>query len=115
MFKEFKAFWTCYFTSTLVKIIDNFYKLRGIIDGFNESRKQILFGVVETTDESMSAIRSHITPKGDLPHYSYIVKKPEQLGTEINNVACSSLEIMLYLEIQNWKEAMKVKKFNRIS
>ena len=38
-------------------------------------------------DESMSAIKFCTTPKGDLPHLSYIFLNPEPLGTEFNMVA----------------------------
>ena len=59
----------------------------------------------------MSAIRFRTTPKGDLPHYSYIFRKPEPLGTEMKNVACLRLGTMLHLDIQKGKEAMKKSTF----
>ena len=59
------------------------------------------------SDESMSAIRFHNTPKGNLPHYSYICGNQDTLGTEINNMACYRLGVMLHLDIQKGKEAMK--------
>ena len=34
-FKEFKKFWPCSFVDPSVKAIDNFWKVRGLIDGFN--------------------------------------------------------------------------------
>ena len=43
-FKEFKKFWPCSFVDPLVKVTDNFWKIRGLIDGFNESRRQIASG-----------------------------------------------------------------------
>ena len=61
-------------------------------------------------DESMSAIQIFTTPKGCLPHYSYIFSKTEPLGKETNNVACSRLGRMLHPEIQKGKEAMKTSK-----
>ena len=61
----------CSITTPTVEGIDNLWKFRGVIDGFNESLSQIASGVVKTDDESMSAIRFRTTPKGDLPHYSY--------------------------------------------
>ena len=45
-FKEFRTFWPCYFVDTLVKVTDNFWEIRGLIDGFNESRRKIASGVV---------------------------------------------------------------------
>ena len=106
-FKVFKEFWPCSFTTPAVKAIDNSYKVQGLIDRFNESHRNISSGVVITADESISVIRFHTTPKGDLPHYSYIFSKPEPLGTEIKILACSRLGAMLHLEIQKRKEAMK--------
>ena len=55
----------------------------------------------------MSAIQFRTTPIGDLLHYSHIFRKPEPLGTEMKNVACSRLGTMLHLDIQKGKEAMK--------
>ena len=67
-FKEFRKFWPCSFVDPLVKVTDNFWKIRGLIDGFNESRRKIASGKDKTTDESISDIRFCTTPKGDLPH-----------------------------------------------
>ena len=53
----------------------------------------------------MRAIIFCITPKGDLPHYSHIVRNLEPLGTDIKYMACYRLDIMLYIEIKNEKEA----------
>ena len=63
----------------------------------------------------MSAIRFRTAPKGDLPHYLYIFRKPEPLGTEMKNVACSMLGTMLHLEIQKGKEDMKTSEFQNLS
>ena len=43
-FKEFRRFWPCSFVDPLVKVTDKFWKIRGLIDGFNESRRQISSG-----------------------------------------------------------------------
>ena len=67
-FKEFKAFFPYFFTTPKVKGIDNFWKVQGIIGGFNDSNRQIASGVVKTAGESMGDISFRITPKGDLPH-----------------------------------------------
>ena len=62
----------------------------------------------------MSAIQFRTTPKGDLPHYSYIFRKPVPLGTEMKNVECSRLGTMLHLEIQKGKKAMKTSNFQNV-
>ena len=43
-FKEFRTFWTCSFFDLLVKGTNNFWKVRGLIDGFNELRRKIASG-----------------------------------------------------------------------
>ena len=60
-----------------------------LIDGFNVVCKNIDAGFLKVGDESMSAIRFRTTAKGNLPHLSYILRKPEPLGTEFNTVAFS--------------------------
>ena len=84
----------------MAKVADTFWKVRGVVDGFNKSRSQIDSGVGETADYSMSTIHFRTTPKGYLPHYSYIFRNPDPLGEEINNVACYKLGTVLHLEIQ---------------
>ena len=76
-----------YFVDPSVKGTNNFWKVCGIIDGFNESCRQISSGVGKMADKLMSAMQFCTITKGDLPHYSYIFRKPEPLGTEMNNVA----------------------------
>ena len=93
-FKEFRTFWPCSFTYTSVKSMYNFWKFRGLIDRFNYSQRKIASGAENTSDKSTSDIHFCTTPNGDLPHYSYIFRKPEPLGTEINNVDCSRLGTM---------------------
>ena len=97
--KGFQAFWPFSFTSPTVKGIDNLWKFRGIIDNFKNSRRKIASEVGETVYYSMSAIHFCTTSKVDIPHYSYIFRKPEPLGTEMKNVDCYRLGNMLHLEI----------------
>ena len=97
----------------MVKVIDNFWKARGVINRFNESSSKIYYGVVNISDESMSTIRFCTTPKSGLPHYSYIFKNTEPLGEKIKHVYCSRLGSMLHLDIQKGEEAMKESKFQQ--
>ena len=59
----------------------------------------------------MSDIHFFTTPNSYLPHYSYIFRNMDPLGTDIRNVACSMLGTMFYLEIQKWKEVTKTSTF----
>ena len=64
-------------------------------------------------DELMSAIPFFTTPKGDLPHYSYIFRNLNSLGTEMKNVAYSRLGTMLHLYIQKGEEATETPNFRK--
>ena len=66
-FKEFRNFWPSSYVDPSVKGTDNFWKIRGLIEGFNRSRRQIASGVEKTADESISATQFFTTPKGYLP------------------------------------------------
>ena len=69
------------FVDLSVKVTNNFWKISGIIDGFNEVLSQIDSGVEIMDDELMSAIQFRTTAKGDLPPYHYIFRNPDPLGT----------------------------------
>jgi len=47
-----------------------------------------------------------LTYSGNLPHLSYILRKPEPLGTEFKNVCCSKTGVLLFLEVQKGKDVM---------
>ena len=97
----------------MVKGIYNFLKVRELIDGFNKSRRHIASGVGKKKDESTSVICFRTTPKRDLPHYLYIFRKTETLGSEMKNVSSSRFGPTLHLEIQKEKEAMKTSNFQK--
>ena len=60
----------------------------------------------------MSAYRPQTNKTGNLPNISYILRKPEPLGTELKTVASTgSNGPIIYAEIQEGKEAMKTKSF----
>ena len=50
------------------------------------------------------------TPEG-VPHLSKIIRKPQGIGVEYKNVADAQTGIMLFLEIQEGKEAMAGKRY----
>ena len=62
---------------------------------------------MKVVDESMSKIRFRTTEKGNLPHLSYIFRKPEPLSNEFKTVACSVTGALLFIEVQRGKEGMK--------
>ena len=84
----------------------------GMVNGFNESQHHfIAASSTKVLDESMSACKPRTTALGDLPHISYVIRKPEPLGTEFKNAACPHLKVMLNLEIQRGEEPMKQMKY----
>ena len=58
------------------------------INGFNAACKNISTSFLKVGDESTSAILFWMTAKGNLPHLSYIFRKPGPLGTEVKTVVC---------------------------
>ncbi len=50
-------------------------------------------------DESLSAWRPRKDKTGGLPNISFILRKPEPLGTEFNSMACSLTGICLLFQV----------------
>ena len=67
---------------------------------FNVACLNIAVSYLKFRDDSTSVIQFHTTLKGDLPQFSYILRKPEPLGTEFKTVACSITGALISLEIQ---------------
>jgi hypothetical protein len=60
------------------------------LDGLNKNRKKwIAASVMKILDESMSAWCPQSTKTGGLPHLSFILRKPEPLGTEFKCICCT--------------------------
>ena len=60
----------------------------------------------------MSAYRPCTTKLGRLPNISYILRKPEPLGTELKTYVCPTLDIMTFIELYKGKEGIKNKAFH---
>ena len=80
------------------------------IDGFNDTCNTIADSYMKV--ESMSAIRFRKTAKGNLPHLSYIFRKPEPLGIEFKTVTCSSTWALLFIEARILKEGRNKIKYH---
>ena len=93
---------------------DPWWRLRGGVERFNKKRRALMQTVpVGVLDESMSAWRPRISKCGGLPHISYVIRKPEPLGTEFKAAADPATGIMLALEIQEGKQAMDAMRAQR--
>ena len=80
--KQFIRFWPQGFDSEAYMNTDEWWREKLLSDGFNTACKNIAASFLKVGDESMSAIRFWTTAKGNLPHLSYIFRKPDPLGTE---------------------------------
>ena len=82
-----------------------------LVQGFNQNRQTtVASSRVKTLDESMSAYRPQTRKTGNLPNISYILRKPEPLGTELKTVASKgSNGPIIYAEVQEGKVEMKSK------
>jgi hypothetical protein len=91
---------------------DKWWGIRPLIAEFNSNR---LLNVVKSEilipDEAMSAFQPRTTSAGDLDHLSFVERKPKKLGTDFKCVADGTHGLMLFLEIQEGKDAMSKKRF----
>lgn len=91
---------------------DDWWQVIGGINAFNENRKRtVCSSALKVLDESMSAFKPRTTKTGNLPHLSYIFRKPEPLGTEFKVTACAETRILLHLELQRGSKAMGCYKY----
>ena len=89
---------------------DPWWRYTGYVKKFNESRKaKINSGNWKVIDELMSAYCPRTTKTSDLPHLSYVQRKPEDLGTELKNVGCCILRTQLGMECMEGKIPMRLK------
>jgi hypothetical protein len=91
---------------------DPWYKFRRFVEAFNENRRRtVITSKSIVIDESMSAFRPRTTPRGGLPNISYVKRKPKPMGTEFKCAADGRHGLMLFLEIQEGKDAMRRAQF----
>jgi hypothetical protein len=87
---------------------DPWWKFSKGVEEFNTNRKNtVLSSYLKVMDESMSAFRPQTSKTGNLPHLSYIQRKPENLGTELKDTADTKTGMMIFLELQRGKIPMR--------
>jgi Transposase IS4 len=102
------------FKDASIPVYDKWHPVRGLINAFNANRSEtIAASVHKVMDESMSAFKPRTTKMGNLPHLSFIQRKPEPLGSEFKVTGDSKRKMgtgcMIHLELQEGKEAMRGK------
>lgn len=63
-------------------------------------------------DELMGAWQPQTTKTGNLPNITFILRKPEALGTEFKCASCTVTGCMLNIELQHGREGMKTANHN---
>ena len=83
---------------------DPWFQITKGIEGFNRNRmEKVWASFTKVVDESISAFRPRTTKHGNLPHLSWVLRKPEPLGTEFKVVADSETGMLLHLELMRGK------------
>lgn len=97
-----------------LKSTDEWWQIVQVFADFNENRRSVLQSSnYKVDDETISAFRPQTRKNGNLPHLSFIQRKPEDLGTEFKSCACGVLGMMLALELQRGKDDNTCSKFLR--
>jgi hypothetical protein len=113
-FEQFRKFSPSMWEKKEMEGIDEWWQGISMTDEFNNRRKKVISASQENTaDESMCAMRPRTTKLGGWPHISYILSKPEPLGTEFKNTCCSITGALITLEIQRAKQHTPNLKYNR--
>ena len=60
---------------------------------------RVISSFVKVLDETMSAFRPRSTKTGGLPNLTWLIRKPEPLGTEFKTVCCAITGVMMHMEI----------------
>ena len=90
---------------------DKWWGIRPLVEGFNDNRRaNVEMSEVQIPDEAMSAFQPRTTSSADLDHLSFAERKPKKLGTEFKCVADGRSGVMRFLEIQEGKDAMALKR-----
>jgi hypothetical protein len=92
---------------------DAWFMVRQFVASFNGWRRKIVEpGSYVCVDESMVLWNgADETSRSGMPHVTIILRKPEPIGCELKTLADGESRIMLAVELQEGKEAMREKEF----
>ena len=112
-FKEFRKFLPATMIDEGLKNSgDPWYKFAAYVTDFNKVQlREINFSLWDLADETMSAFRPRTTKLGGLPNISFVLRKPEPLGSEFKDTGCKKIGCMKHLELQMGKLIMREKDF----
>ena len=91
-FKDIRTYMSFVFAVSKLQESDVWWQVMGGINGFNENRRRVVQSPnMKVMDETMSAFCPQTRKTGNLPHLSYVLRKPEPLGTEFKTLAAAIL------------------------
>ena len=93
-------FWPQGFELEAEKNTYEWWRAKLLFDGFNTACKNFSASFLKVGDDSMSVILFRTTAKGNLPHLSYIFRKPEPLGNEFKTFDYSVTGALLFIEVK---------------
>ena len=106
--KQLKQFTPFLWTEPEKKATNLWWMFRLAVVEFNKNcAGTVCLSVYKTLDEIMSAYWPQTTQYGDLPHLSFIARKPEPLGTEFKAAADCKTGALIWLELQEVKMLMR--------
>ena len=87
-FTEIRQYMKFVFADKSLSGTDDWWQIMAGINGFNENRRRVVQAPnIKVLDETMSAWRPQTRKSGNLPSLSFILRKPEPLGTEFKDMA----------------------------
>jgi hypothetical protein len=112
-FKLIKKYYSWADAGTAEEIAaDPWMRFRPGIDKFNATQRSFVEPTLEcVVDESMSPYEPRSSATGTLPNLSFIVRKPEPLGSELKDTCDGGTGCMLHAEVQEGKDAMHSKAY----
>jgi hypothetical protein len=111
-FRDIKKFVPYMWERPELKETDPWWQLSLMQEEFNKNRRRTVMSSYEKVfDELMSAFRPQTRKNGDLPNLSFIPRKPEPLGAEFKAICCAVTAMMIWIELQRGRDAMRAAEF----
>ena len=101
-FNEIRHYMAFVFADKTREGKDDWWQVLGGIDGFNENRKKTVQAPnIRVLDESMSAFRPRTTKTGNLAFLSFVLRKPEPLGSEFKTLGATLIGMWIKSFLKN--------------
>ena len=95
-----------------LKGTDDWWKIVRVFDWYAENRRRTVHASnTKLVNETMFAFRPQTQKDGNVPHLSYVQRKPENLGVKVKSCAALRPRVFLSLEIQRSKDDLNGREF----